>query len=162
MNKAFDEFLKDKEVDKFKISKTVLDMLQLIPAESKEKNSTPIRTTGGFLRKLSTLSTQNGGGTFLPSEYFGKMSNNYYADVETTSYTDANPLLVRQEIPATFKGGSKKVYKFTNVANLKKYYKFANKTYAENVNKILYDVFSGAITNNRTITKNSLINSFNK
>jgi len=160
MNTVLENFLQDNNVNRLKLSKKVIAMLPLGDEKKMKTESTQIKSTGGFLRNLSKKYKQSGGGTVLPSEYFGKMSNSYHAEVATTNFTDATPKLVRQAIASTFKGGATKKYKFVTVPDLKKYNPLANKMYAERVNEVLKNVYLRAIKGGK-MTEKSLIESFN-
>lgn len=157
MNSAYETFLMDNKIDTSKMSNKVVEMMLSVEHAPFTK-SPVIRSTGGFIRQLSTIK-QGGGAIVLPSEYFGKASNSYHADVSTTNFTDATPQLTRLAIPATFKGGAK-YYKFVSVADMKKINPKANKATTAEVNKVLKNVYSRAMKGGK-ITGRSLEESFN-
>lgn len=160
MNSAYEQFLKDNKINPNNLSNKVIEML--LPVENAPFTKSPmIKTTGGFIRSLSTIK-QGGGATVLPMEYFGKTSNSYHADVSTTNFTDATPQLTRLAIPATFKGGASdtKKYKFYSVAEMKKIDPKANKATTAEVNEVLKNVYKRAMKGGK-ITMKSLEASFN-
>jgi hypothetical protein len=141
-----------------KVSDSVMSML--ISSEPPSLTMKQVRTTGGFLRSMSTIqSTKQAGG--FPSEYFGKASGSYHSDVPTINYTDATPRLTRLPIPSTYEGGGTQLnYKFLTVRELQNYYPQANKVFTAHVNAILQTVYLNAIKDGK-MTKKSLISAFN-
>lgn len=162
MNKAYQQFFTDNKIDPNNLSKKVIEMMFPIEnAPFPNIKFSEIKTTGGFIRSLSTVK-QGGGATVLPSEYFGKASNSYHSDVSTTNFTDATPQLTRLAIPATFKGGApdEKSYKFVSVGGMKKFNPKANKEYTKQVNYVLKNVYTKAMKGGK-ITQRSLKEAFN-
>lgn len=161
MKSGYQKFFEDNGIESNKLPNTVVEMMLSVENAPFTKSHV-IKTTGGFIRSISTIK-QGGGATVLPMEYFGKASNSYHADVSTTNFTDATPQLTRLAIPATFKGGAydTKKYKFYSVSEMKKFNSKANKEYTKQVNNVLKDVYERAIKNGK-ITKRSLEASFNK
>ena len=160
MNKQLERFLQDNNIKASNLSTKVLSMMN---PDSEEAiiSSSVVKSVGGYLRKLTQSSAENmKGGTVLPSEYFGVNSKSYFADVSSVNYNDANPQFTRVAIPSTFKGGAKKDYKFLSVAQMKKYYKNANKQYTQAVNQVLANVFRKSIKGG-SITQKSLKEAFN-
>ena len=151
MKNGLHEFFDDYGINVNSISPTVQRMMNVENTQSK--------SVGGYLR---TLYVQKGGSTTLPSEYFGKTSGSYFADVPSTSISDATPTVTRPALNETFKGGSnckRKKYSFVTVSDLKKFSKFANKKDKDFVNEMLFKIYHGAIKNKK-ITVNSLKESF--
>lgn len=162
MNKQLERFLQDNNIKSANLSEKVLRMMNP-DSEEAVISSSVVKSIGGYLRRLSMkMSTESKkGGTVLPSEFFGINSKSYFANVNTTNYTDANPQLTRAAIPSTFKGGAKNDYKFLSVTQMKKYYKNANKQYTNAVNQMIGSVFKRAIKGG-TITQKSLKEAFNQ
>ena len=160
MNKQLERFLQDNNIKVSNLSNKVLSMMNP-DFEEAIVSSTIVKSTGGYLRKLTqAFSEKLKGGTVLPSEYFGTNSKSYFSDVNSVNYNDANPQFTRPAIPSTFKGGTKKNYKFLTVSQMKKYYKNANKQYTQSVNQALANVFKKSIKGG-TITQASLKEAFN-
>ena len=157
LNPAYQRFLADNNVDPNKISNRVIQMMLSQNYSTDPKSSKMITSTGGFIRQLSTI---QGGGTVLPTEFFGKESNSYHADVSTTNFTDATPQLTRLAIPATFKGGNTGIYKFISVKEMKEFNPKATKNTTAAVNSALQNVYNRAIKGGN-ITVKSLKESFN-
>ena len=136
-------------------------VIKMMTTDEEDFSSNNI-TIGGFIRKLSKFSSQNGG-TVLPSEYFGIDSKSYTSNVSSINYSDASPTLTRPALNETFSGGklikNPKKYKFVFVKDLKKYFKNPNKTDAANINKLLYKILRASIKNKK-ITKESLLKKF--
>lgn len=157
MNTEFSKFLEDHKVS---ASESVMKMMTVDDDEFSSKQF----TIGGFIRKLSLRSTQNGG-TSLPSEYFGVNSKSYFSNVPSINYNDANPQFTRPAINQTFAGGkyikNPKKYKFVLVKYLKKYFKKANKQDAENINALITRALVSSIKE-RKISKESLVKQFKK
>ena len=160
MNKQLERFLQDNNIKASNLSTKVLGMMNP-DSEEAVISSSVVKSVGGYLRRLTQSSVENmTGGTVLPSEYFGVNSKSYFADVGSVNYNDANPQFTRVAIPSTFKGGAKKEYKFLSVAQMKKYYKNANKQYTQAINQVLANVFRKSIKGG-SITQKSLKEAFN-
>lgn len=157
LNYAYQKFFEDNKIDPNKMSNRVIQMMLSQNYSTDPKSSKLITSTGGFIRQLSTI---QGGGTVLPTEFFGKESNSYHADVSTTNFTDATPQLTRLAIPATFKGGNTGIYKFISVAQMKRFNSKANKNTTAAVNSALQNVYNRALKGGN-ITAKSLKESFN-
>tara|TARA_B100000405_G_C16600177_1_gene380127 strand:- start:378 stop:860 length:483 start_codon:yes stop_codon:yes gene_type:complete len=155
MNSSLNKFLNDNGVNPSKLSDRVLKTLSFEEDELDEK-----KLIGGFLRKLSNSyeggsQKIEGGGTTLPSEYFGKASGSYFTDVSSTTVSDASPVLTRPAMTSTFKGGASGGYKFLSVKQLKKVYKSANKEYTKATNFLLEKMLKRTIKGGK-ITHKSL------
>lgn len=157
MNTEFSKFLEDHKVS---ANESVTQMMTLDDDEFSSKKI----TIGGFIRKLSLKSTQNGG-TSLPSEYFGVNSKSYFSNVPSINYNDASPQLTRPALNQTFAGGkyikNPKKYKFVLVKYLKKYFRTANKQDAENINALITRVLTSSIKE-RKLSKESLLKQLKK
>ena len=155
MNSSLNKFLNDNGVNPSKLSDRVLKTLSFEEDELEDK-----KMIGGFLRKLAhsyegSCRKIEGGATVLPSEFFGKASGSYFADVTSTTVSDASPVLTRPAMASTFKGGSSGGYKFVSVKQLKKVYRSANKEYTKATNFLLEKMLKRTIKGGK-ITQKSL------
>jgi hypothetical protein len=149
--KALDNFFVDNAIDKTKISPRTMKMMTEMNVETGKDSM--IKTSGGFIRKLSSLENQAGGGVSMPSEFFGKASNNYFSDVKSMNYGDATPQFSRHEILSTFNGGGgdSKRYNFMSVKSMKRFNKNANKNLTSAVNTVLSNVLGSAVSKHGTM-----------